>query len=364
MRSSARFRASLALWWLMPVGVVSAQSAVDQAIDAIRQLNSIGPNDQRQIKSWIENQVDQLAATTNAERLDGFNDKAFRKFRDAMQGQFEHKNNTAEFIKSLTEQTAVVATERFSKTDVPSSVLRGLARSLVDQDRFEAVPGLIAGLKVTDESTRYLCARGLSAQRIAIGQDATVFTQVSQALEAAGIQEPNGFIVGRIYEALHYPDQVSAVFPIYMKIFDARLKSRRSGANADIAETFAYEFFRSVASGLDNNQKTELVRRLAVFLRLDAERYNNPALQPPSNISAPDLGYTERDALERRLDGCEAILVIVVGSGKGGNIRGEFASNGYAGRAAVLQEAKKWYGDGTVTGVLNAAPWNVPVGAP
>lgn len=348
----------------MPVGVVTAQNAVDEAINAIRQLSSIGPNDQRQIKSWIEGRVDQLGAETNAERPDGFNDKAFRTFRATMQGQFEHKNNTPEFIKSFSEQTAVVATEKFGQTGVPSSVSRGLARSLVDQDRIETIPGLIAGLQVDDEPTRYLCARGLSAQRIAIGQDNTVFSQVSQALGAAGAREKSGFIVGRIYEALNFPNQVAAVFPIYLQIIDARLASRRSGANADIAEVFAYEFFRAVASGLDNNQKTELVRRLAVFLRLDAQRYNNPALQPPSNTTAPDLGYTERDALERRLDGCEAILEIVVGSGKGGNLRGELAKNGYAGRTAVLQEAKKWYGDGKNTGILNSAPWNVPSGAP
>ncbi len=364
MRSSAWFRASVVLSLLMPVGVASAQNAAEQAINAIRQLSSVGPSDQRQIKNWIDIQANRLDGATNIGRADGFNDKAFRTFRAAMQGQFKNSQNTPAFVTAFAEQTTIVAVERFKKTDASSSVLRGLARSLVDHDRVESVPGLLAGLQVSDESTRYLCVRGLSALRTTIEQDTELFGKITQALAAAGQKEKNGFIVGRIYEAINYPSQLAVVFPIYLQILDARLASRKAGTNADIAETFAFEFFRKTCSRLDNTQKVALAKRLAVILRLDAQRYNDPTLAPPNDHTAPDRSYIERDALERRLDGCETVLEIIVGNGKGGSIRKTLAKTGYAGRADVLQEAQKWYGEGTVAGVLNAAPWNVPTGAP
>lgn len=364
MRSSAWFRASAVLSLWLPVGAASGQDATEQAINAIRQLSTIGPNDQRQIKIWIEAQADRANATTNVNRPDGFNDDIFRTFRAGMLDQFQNTQNTPAFVTAFVGQTAAVAGERFAKSGGSSSMLRGLARALVDQNRVEAVPGFVAGLRVADEPTRYLCARGLTALRTAIAQDASLFAQVAPALGAAGQVEKNGFVVGRIYEALNHPNQLAVVFPIYLQVMDARLDLRRAGTNADIAETFAFEFLRDVGSGLDNAQKAELVKRLAVFLRMDAERYNNPSLNPPSDPNAPDLGYVERDALERRLDGCEAVLEIIVGSGRGGDVRSVLGQSGHQGRAGVLQEAIKWYGGGSVTGALNAAPWNVPVGAP
>ena len=107
-------------------------------------------------------------------------------------------------------------------------------------------------------------------------------------------------------------------------------------------------------SALSADQKAELARRLSVFLHLDAQRYNTEKLE-----------FYERAALERRLDGVEAILSTFV-PGAGGDIRGELAKAGHDAREAVLLQAYLWVGNPETNdaGALNATPWNVPIGAP
>ena len=106
---------------------------------------------------------------------------------------------------------------------------------------------------------------------------------------------------------------------------------------------------------LTPQQKSQLVSRVAVFLRFGAERYN-----------VPGLGFGELDMVERVLDGAEDVLAGVVGGNQGGKIRDALSAGGPGKNRAALQEAYRWVGNvvnGT-KGVLNAAPWNVPVGAP
>jgi hypothetical protein len=55
-----------------------------------------------------------------------------------------------------------------------------------------------------------------------------------------------------------------------------------------------------------------------------------------------------------------------MGIAGGGNARGAIRRGGHANSAAVLAEVAKWIGDpnSNTAGALNAAPWNVPNGAP
>jgi hypothetical protein len=110
----------------------------------------------------------------------------------------------------------------------------------------------------------------------------------------------------------------------------------------------------------------ELARRVGVFLRLDAERYNAPAIAPPTDDEQPDLNFYERDRVERMLDAGEEILDVIVGGGRGGKIRNALSSGGYDQRQVVLSEAYRWIGNPETNepGALNEAPWNVPLGAP
>jgi hypothetical protein len=94
---------------------------------------------------------------------------------------------------------------------------------------------------------------------------------------------------------------------------------------------------------------------LAVFFRLDAQRY-----------AAAELTNEEIDALERRLTSLEQAVRSIVGGSQGGDATKAIATSSHPGRANVLEEVYKWIGhpEKNTQGVLNAAPWNVPVGAP
>ena len=357
MQSSILFKIAWGLGVpLLLIGSVRAQDATpeDETINTIRTLPQISPADQRRIAAWVQVQADKLAATPDAERQ-----AATVAFRKTFKTQFENPANSPPFKTQLSAQTATIAATQFENSKLDQWVAYALTRVLVDMGGVETSAGLFAGLKSKHEPARYLCAEGLSAQKTAIAADKAKLDEVVQVLKAAGLAESSPIILGRIYLALAHSNQVPAVLDAYLAIFEKRLTDRRGGAViADGAEVEAFEFFRtpSVLAVLNNpSQREQLARPLAVFLRLDAERYNTTGLD-----------FYEVDRLERMMDSVEAILTELVGAGKGGKIREEIATGGQDRRAEVLAEAYKWVGhpQSKEPGALNTAPWNVAIGAP
>lgn len=312
-------------------------------IDTIRGMAAIGAGDQDRIRQWITNEVT------------GFG--SFAPFRERFRSQAKHAGNGQAFNVQFPVQVAQVAEARFSDKRLDPNLAWALAQVLVDLNRVETLPALLACLKSAESVPRALCAKGLAAQRVAIGDDPAKLAKVVQALAQAGAFEASSAVLGRIFQALDYPNQVAAVFDTYIALFDQRLSTRRRlGGIADGAERYAYHFLAhpTVVGELSAAQKTQLVARLAVLLRLDAERYN-----------ALNLSFEEQNLLERTIWPLEEILVAVVGS-PGGKIRDEFQQGGFGNRVQVLAETYKWVGNPNdqSAGVLNAAPWNVPIGAP
>lgn len=319
----------------------------DQTINTIRSLATIGPNDQRRIGEWVQAQVHKF--------------NGFRAFRKKFQDQYNHANNSQLFPLHLAARTAAVAVRQAAKPGLNAEVARALAQVLLDMNHPETFSGLIALLTFPDAATRYLCATGLFAprQKRSIVADKSKLDQALTALRAAGLAETDPIALGRIYEALSYPAQAVDLLDIYLSLFDKRLALRRGPASiADGAERYAFAFFREqgVVGVLNAGQKSQLVERLAVFLRLDAERYNTP-----------QLGFREIDRIERTLWIVEETLSdpALVGD-KGGKIRKALSAGGYDNRSAVLQQAYRWVGDPHTNerGALNDAPWNVSLGAP
>ena len=342
---------------LLLVGPVMAQDSIpeDEMISTIRQLPQISPADQRRIADWVHRQVEKLAATPDAGRQ-----AAAVAFRKNFKTQYENPANSPPFKAQLAAQTAMVAAAQFGNAKLDQWVAYALARVSVDMPIVETSPGLLAGLKSKHEPARFLCAEGLSAQKTAIAADKAKLDEAVKALKEAGLTESSPIVLGRIYLALAHTTQVPVVLDAYVAIFEKRLTDRRGGAvMADGAEVEAFEFFRNpnVLTALNSNptQKEQLARPLAVFIRMAAERYGTTGLD-----------FYEVDRLERMMDSAEAILVELVGQGKGGKIRDEIAAGGQDRRAEVLGEAYKWVGhpQSKEPGALNAAPWNVAVGAP
>lgn len=319
----------------------------DQAIDQIRQLSTIGANDQQRINDWVNAQVDK------------FTD--FNAFRKRIGDQFTNAGNSALFPAALATQTAVVAAARAAAGNMKPDLAWSLAQSLYDMKVPETFPGFIGLLASKDARTRYICASGLSARSVkrAIAADKAKLDQAVATLRAVGSNESDSVVVGRIYEALAFPTKTADVFDAYLAVFDNRLSvRRRPGVVADGAERFAYAFFlqRNVVTALNANQKGELAKRVAVFMRIDAQRFNTP-----------NLAFIEEDRIERTLWAAEELLSgSAMLGGKGGKIRTALQAGGPKNSAAVLEEVYKWVGHPTsnTPGALNAAPWSVPIGAP
>ena len=319
----------------------------DQAIDQIRQLPTIGANDQQRINDWINAQVGK------------FTD--FNAFRKRISDQFTHANNSSQFPAALATQTAVVAAAQAAAPDMNLRLARAIAQSLYDMNLPETFPGLIALLGSKDAATRYLCASGLSMRSVkrAIAADKAKLDRTVAALRTVGSTETDPVVVGRIYEALAFPSQTADVFDAYLALLDHRLTARRRpGSVADGAEQFAYAFFLepNVVAALNANQKAELAKRMAVLMRLDAQRY-----------IALNLNFSEADRIERTLWSAEELLSgsAMLGS-TAGKIRKALQAGGQKNSAAVLEEVYKWVGHpaSNIPGALNAAPWDVPIGAP
>ncbi len=366
----------LSLLFSSRAGWAQETSPEDENVNAIRNAPVISANGDRLIAQWVQAKVDKLAAAPETDHLG-----ALAEFRKAFAGYDDAGANSEQFRTHLAAQTAAIAARLIGKNPTSLIVARSLAHVLAEMNertpRTETFSGLVAGLTSPLQVVRYLCAKGLAALRGGIAADKAKLTEGVAALGGAGLVETSPIVLGRIYLALAHRNQVDAVFDAYMAVLDKRLTFRRGSAViADGAEYEAYEFFRkaNVLSALSNDQKAQLVRRVAVFLRLDAQRYASPDLQGNRKTDEEEDRpkvvvdfevYREGVRLEQLLDGGEAILEAIVGSAAG-TIRAELRAGGHSRCRQVLQQAYLWVGNPQTKapGALNKAPWDVEIGAP
>lgn len=312
-------------------------------IDTIRTRTDIGAGDQGRIKVWIDQQVAAFAPDSG--------------LRTAMTQQFIHAANTPEFLAAFAAKVGEAAATNFGRANLSAKLASTLAGVLADIKRVETLTGLLAGLKSTDATARYLCTITLVRLKGDIAADAASVDRVVAACRPVALVETDSVVLGQLYNAMAYSGFVPNVFDAYLAVFDKRLTARRqSPSYTDGKELAALEFFvqASVQAALTADQKTQLVLRLATFLRLDAERYADP-----------NITFEETDAIERVLWVAEEILAALTGQ-TGGDIRGTLRATGSTNRPGVVAEAYKWVGKPGTTerGPLNAAPWNVPIAAP
>jgi hypothetical protein len=327
-----------------------AQNAPDEdvVLDTIRVLSSIGSSDQRRIRDWVDAQLAELSGpSVNAATK-------FQQMRTRITTQFGNANNTPAFNEQFAAQLAQVAADRFSAGNLDPQLMRGLARGMMEINRIETVPGLLAGLENDDQATRYLSATTLGQLRRQLSTNADQFTNVVRALREAGTRETNGVVLRSIYRALSYEDKVGDVLPAFLAIMDARLAARRGGSViADGGEEAALQFFaqRPVANAVGAEQRKQLVNRLAPFARMLAARYQ-----------AERLPFAEQDHIERTLWLTEEVWSIL--TGQQGQVREVLENQGRAGRPQLEAAVVAWIGSADQQGILNSSPWDVPVGAP
>lgn len=341
-----------------------AQAGGVEVLDAIRARTTLSDSDRDQIKRWIDAEVDKLKGAQTP--LDA---KWLTATRSIFVSQFDNSANSEPFRDQFVDRFAAVSAERFATPDIKPGLAFALALVLVEFDRVQSVPGLIAGLKSKDAGARLQCVKGLAALRGAIAQDDDLFRAVVAALKDAGLAEEHPVILKRIYLALAYTGRVGDVADVYFELFDRRLQYRGGPAViADGAELEAYEFFRTpgVADALNADQKIKLVGFLAVFFRMDAERLNDSDFAPAPNQGGGAVRFRELDTLQRMLSAVDAILRTLVTPATPAIPTVDSKLMAGDSSLSILQLVQQWVGEGEAgkAGQLNADPWKVPAGAP
>jgi hypothetical protein len=321
------------------------QSPEELAIQQIKLLDPIGETDQARIGDWVRLQIERLAQVPEPESRE-----AVRQFRRKLRAQYDDSRNTAAFKAQFAAQSARIGEQFLTQTSTPPMVAYAIARVLVDFNRAETLPGLLAGLKGQTPAARYLSARGIFELHSAIAGDKEKLERTISAVRDAALAETDPVALSQMYRALGVTAQPAQAFEAYISVLDKRAAEPVSRGS----ELEAFNFFRNpgVLGALNQAQKSQLAARLAVFLRGYSQQY-----------SQAKLSYEEIDRLERLLVGVEELLESVAGAG-GGSIRRVLDEGGYARRADVPAEAAKWIGDSqtNTAGVLNGPPWNVPIG--
>ncbi len=326
----------------------------DDFLDTIRGTNP-SQGDQRRIHEWVQGKVDKLKIAVRADGL-----AALRDYRAYFNKQYRNTKNVNAFRLVLAGQMAMVATSEF-QSGADKIISQTLARVMFDFGAVETVPGLIAGLSSADQPTRMLCAQALSRLTSAIGADQGKFATVVASLLKAGQSETNPVVLSRIYMALYYTTaaQVPSAADAMIAIMESRVVARRAGrVGIDHAEVDAMRYFLTagVVGALSQSQKSKLAIVTATLLRMDADQFSK------ANV-VPD----ELDHLYRSLVHEEEVLVAIVGNLAGvGHVTKEIDEGCHIRRNEVMQQTHLWVGDASsqTAGALNAAPWNVPVGAP
>jgi hypothetical protein len=325
-----------------------ASPAIARAqLDEIRSATSLTAEQKARIGTWFGQQFARVEQASEAEKS-----TQVTAFLAAVEKERLNRDNSGAFFQALVEQGAKLATEKFQTPEVDGMAGFALMQSLAETNRPEAIPGFIAGLAAAPQSVRYVAAKTLAASVTTVAADAKLKADVTAAVKKAGVAETNGFILQHMYGAIAYPTMDAEAFATYLAIFDARIKRRREGVQkVDLGEIAAFEYLArpAIVPAITAAQRPELAGRLAFFLRSHAER-----------LGAPNLEEDERHYIAISLIRNEELLT-ALGINGGGNI-----ANVVPDPALVLAEAFRWVGNTATqtTGALNAAPWNVPVGAP
>jgi HEAT repeat protein len=263
---------------------------------------------------------------------------------------------TPAFRTAFIEELSREAQARF--TSAPPTVRWALAEALRSFDDPAAIDGLTAALQSDDVIVRWRAATGLLSLRDRVGAAAP---NVLSALEQTARSEPHELVRRSVYLAMLMPDRLDDGLAKLASALVARREQVDQGPAAGLkAETDLFERLARPDSLLRNASergRADLTRALAAILTTAVGRYT--AL--PADASALD-----KEALERLILQTESALRVAAREVAGGNSAPDVTaamSAGGADAANRLQaELAKWVGQEGSPGLLNQAPWDVPVG--
>jgi hypothetical protein len=263
-------------------------------------------------------------------------------------------------VSKLAERVGIAFGRKLRDCDtLDPAIARALAWVLRDFEDAGTRPGLEAGLQCKSRpAVRYLCAQAFVDLKENAEADPLLREQVLRTLRDAGQAETSGLVMQRIYRAMAFrePDQFADATAAILDVMAARLDRRKALAGGPICDGGEQPVLALFAAQRPPSEslRVRLVNLLAILLRLDVQR-----------MTQEGIAELERNRLVQEIDACEKLLLAFVSpSNPTPKIRAAMRKGDDVRSVEMMIELNNWIGAEGSPGALNAAPWNVPVGAP
>lgn len=323
-------------------GICLAQvGGADAALDELRKRTPAGDNDNAIINKWL---ADRFAAES---------------FLADLTAVREDSATTPAFQSTLADRiNAFAKTHLTTGSDEAVESTTRLLRALIDINDVKTREALLAALRHPHQAVRYLGAKGVQAlrDRIAAGTSPTDLRDLIQSLRSAAETETNNTVLDRICRAMSVPNSEEAKAALIDVLLSQAERYRKGAILADRTEVGILDYLAT--ANLNAIELTRAVQPAAVLLRLDVARY-------VAGQNGRFFG-DEQAVIQQRIATVESWLEQVVRppADRAGNLRQAIGSDSQTLPSALGFELNKWIGTADSPGVLNAAPWNVPIGAP
>lgn len=262
-------------------------------------------------------------------------------------------SGTASFRGALAEHIANKGTAILGNGS--SAQTRTVVGILCDSRSDGAAGALVGALEQQDSGTRFLAAQGLSRLAGSWGEGAD--QTISRIGQALGL-ETNALVAAQLCEALQVSGRVDEAGQALAGFMTQRTDLfRERGPSAMGSLRGAIEALDGlVLDQLGTDGKPVVVGAVANLLDYAVRHYT----------SGDELDASSRDNLERIIDRCEPVLARLLA----GNTPAEglpraaeaMRTGGEEASSKMRKELDRWLGAGATQGVLNAAPWSLPVG--
>jgi hypothetical protein len=354
-------RASAVGWLMLLVcaaNVAWGQTATSKEDEALNTLRVGIPRDGDNpiVDNWVKAELAKVRAVLGTPILIP---EAINQFADRFAKQYDHSENTGDFKQKFAERTGAMFAREYAKgAALEEPVGRAMARVLLAMEDIRTRDAVLAGLSTTDQVVRYLSAATLIELQPAVAADGRLSVQMLQAIGAVGAKEINGVVIARLYAACGYEDQPGAAIDAVLAIMNGHLARMRGGMvrELDRTEVPAIEFLgKMLRDGkLPDAARAPTAQALATLLRFHVERYG-----------AEDVGEVERAAIMETVSLTEDLLKALVNPSPAPEVSGKMFEGQPEVAAINMQiELLRWIGSEQDAGILNKAPWNLPVGAP
>jgi hypothetical protein len=325
---------------------VSAPACLAQAPPAelreVMSSDSISAAQSDQISQW----VDACVKAVQAGRTDAL--QRVRADFFALTGE----SATPAFRSKLAELFAQRIAELMGRFNAEQS--RVVVMALAATQAPPAIEPLLGALSAADPATRALAARGLGAFGGNLGSSAE---QAIERLGKVALAEPVPLVKASLCRALGTAARAGTVAPILAEIIGEHSDRLRRDGPADVTPLLAaIEALNGLQlDGVSAQDRPPVVGAVANLLQYSVTVYTGNA----------KLEKAIKENLERIIYRAEVVLgrlLAAEGAAELPGVAEAMMSGGKDVPDKMRAELDKWLGTAGSPGVLNAAPWSLPVG--